>query len=59
MKHLLLLIALTFNLSISAQSVKYAGDYKVRYETDKGEVIEYTLSLQTNGNLIPFLPTFR
>jgi len=49
MKHILTLFVLTFNLSVSAQSAKYAGDYEVRYETDKGEVIEYTLSLQTNG----------
>jgi len=49
MKHVFILILISFNLSLIAQSEKYAGTYKAIHNFNENGIIEYTLILNPDG----------
>ena len=49
MKHLFILILISFSLSLTAQSEKHTGIYKAIHNFNESGVIEYTLVLNTDG----------
>ena len=52
MKHLLILLCLTFSLLLSAQSSKYDGSYEFKLEMKDSTVVNYTLTLNPNGTFL-------
>ncbi|MFT4697379.1 MAG: hypothetical protein ACI9SJ_000500 [Flavobacteriaceae bacterium] len=51
MKTIFILLFLTFNLPLLAQSEKYIGNYEIRFDT-KNAVIEYKLKLNPDGTFL-------
>ncbi|PKP18078.1 MAG: hypothetical protein CVU07_02715 [Bacteroidetes bacterium HGW-Bacteroidetes-23] len=49
MKQFLLLLITSFSLSLSAQNEEYAGNYFLFNETEKGEILDYKLDLNSDG----------
>ena len=52
MKHLLILLCITFSISLAAQSAKYDGNYEFKFEMKDGATINYTLTLNPNGTFL-------
>lgn len=52
MKHFILLIALAFNLSLTAQDEDYSGTYIVHAQTESGDIIDYRLRLESDSTFV-------
>ncbi|MCK5400862.1 MAG: hypothetical protein KAJ28_04445 [Flavobacteriaceae bacterium] len=52
MKYALIIIFITLHLTLFSQSEKYVGKYEMRYEVDNGGLIEYKLTLNSDGTFL-------
>jgi len=52
MKYLVLIIYLTFNLTSFCQTENFSGNYEYKFESNKGEILEYKLSLNSDGTFL-------
>jgi len=52
MKHILLLLFITLNFSLSAQTEDYSGTYIFYVKAVKGEIIDYKLQLNSDSTFL-------
>ncbi len=52
MKKIVTLLFLFGAITLSAQSTTYEGIYELKFKTEKNELLEYTLTLNKNGDFL-------